>query len=69
METITITARRINNKMVYNKKFDDYDKGFFGKRISYDEYLESKLKGQPFLYYESPINDSLNIIERITYEN
>jgi len=66
METITITKRVINGKEVYNKRFDDYDTGFYGQQISKKEYEESKANN------ETKYNDSLptlNIIERITYEN
>lgn len=66
METITITKRVINGKEVYNKRFDDYDKGFWGIRISKQEFEESKANN------EAKYNDSmpsLNIVERITYEN
>ena len=68
METITITARNINGKMVYNKRFDDYDRGFYGMRITKDEYDNSKeTNGTVFIdKCELP---SLNIVERITYEN
>ena len=66
METITITKRIIKGKEVYNKRFDDYDNGFYGEKISKTEYEESKLKNK--YKYREEIK-SLNIIERITYEN
>ena len=68
METITITHRVINGKSVYNKRFDDYEKGFYGKAISKKEYTESKqLAGEiePFVSG----NLALNIVKRITYYN
>ena len=66
METITITKRVINGKEVYSKRFDDYEKGLFGKRISKSEYEKSK--SQNTAKYTSS-NEHLNIVERITYEN
>lgn len=66
METITITKRIINGKAVYNKKFDNYDKGFYGMKISRKEYEESKSNNTAI--YNDELK-SLNIIERITYEN
>jgi len=66
METITITKRIINGKEVYNKRFDDYDSGFYGQQISKREYEESKANNEA--KYNEEIK-SLNIIERITYEN
>jgi len=68
METITITHRIINGKSIYNKRFDNYDKGFFGENISKAEYTESR---QNTLAWE-PItngNKALNIVERVTYYN
>lgn len=70
METITITKRIINGKEVYNKRFDNYDKGFWGDRISKSEYEESK--ENTAIYSESneiALTSKLYIIERITYEN
>jgi len=66
METITITKRVINGKEVYNKRFDDYDSGFYGQKISKKEYEESKANNEA--KYTDELK-SLNIIERITYEN
>lgn len=66
METITITKRIINGKEVYNKRFDDYDNGFYGQQISRKEYEESKANNTAI--YNDELK-SLNIIERITYEN
>lgn len=66
METITITKRIIEGKEVYNKRFDDYDNGFYGQKISKKEYEESKANKEA--KYNEEIK-SLNIIERITYEN
>jgi hypothetical protein len=66
METITITKRVINGKAVYNKRFDDYDSGFYGQQISKKEYEESKSNNKAKYNDELP---TLNIIERITYEN
>lgn len=70
METITITKRIINGKEVYNKRFDNYDKGYWGDRISKYEYEESK--ENKAVYSESnetAMTHKLYIIERITYEN
>lgn len=71
METITITKRIINGKEVYNKRFDDYDKGFYGQQISKKEYEESKNNNIPFVIEDenTPGNKSLNIKERVRYEN
>lgn len=66
METITITKRTINGIEIYNKRFDDYDNGFYGQKISKKEYEESKSLNIA-KYTDSDKN--LNIIERITYEN
>ena len=66
METITITKRVINGKAFFNKRFDDYDKGFYGIRISKKEYTESKTNNRACYTYNEP---SLNIVERITYNN
>lgn len=66
METITITKRVINAKEVYNKKFDNYDKGFFGGRISRKEYEESKAN---HISIYTNYDNSLNCVERITYNN
>lgn len=66
METITITKRIVEGKEIYNKCFNNYDSGFYGKRISKKEYEESKSKNTA--KYSEEIK-SLNIIERITYEN
>jgi hypothetical protein len=65
-ETITITKRIINGKEVYNKRFDDYEKGYWGMRISKKEYEESKANN-PAKYTDEL--KCLNIVERITYEN
>lgn len=71
METITITKRIINGKEVYNKRFDDYDNGFYGQKISKKEYEESKANNIPFAVEDenTPGNSSLKIKERIRYEN
>jgi hypothetical protein len=37
METVTITHRIINGKNVYNKRFNDYETGFYGAQISKKE--------------------------------
>ena len=68
METITITHRIINGKSIYNKRFDNYDKGFYGEKINKAEYIESR---QNPLAYEPTTagNSSLNIVERVTYYN
>lgn len=66
METITITKRLINGKEVYNKRFDDYDNGFYGQVIYKKEYEESK-SNNTAMYTDS--DKHLNIIERITYNN
>lgn len=66
METITITKRVINGKEVFNKRFDDYDSGFYGQQISKKEYEESKANNEAKYIDELK---SLNIIERITYGN
>jgi hypothetical protein len=68
METITITHRIINGKSIYNKRFDDYDKGFYGEKISKAEYMESRINPPVF----EPVNngnESLDIVERFTYAN
>lgn len=66
METVTITKRIINGKIIFNKRFDDYDNGFYGQSISKKEYEESKSQNTA-KYADS--DKHLNIIERITYEN
>ena len=66
METITITKRIINGKEVYNKRFDDYNNGFFGQKISKKEYEKSKANNE--IKHNDSI-PSLNITERITYGN
>jgi len=68
METITITKRVLNGRYVYNKRFDEYDKGFYGKQISKAEYEESKNNNERHVVYKNRIM-GLSIIERITYEN
>ncbi|AQX00464.1 hypothetical protein [Elizabethkingia anophelis] len=67
METITITKRIVNGKELYNKRFDDYDKGFYGKKISKKEYEESKSNSENHVIYKRPSDST--IIERIVYEN
>jgi hypothetical protein len=66
METVTITKRLINGKEIYNKRFDDYDNGFYGQKISKKEFEESKASNKA-KYIDT--DNQLNIIERITYEN
>jgi len=66
METITITHRSKNGKDIYNKRFDDYEKGFFGKRISKKEFLIASKKKKK--YYEGHTR-SLHILKRFVYEN
>lgn len=66
METITITKRIKNGVEIFNKKYNDYEKGFYGKKISKKEYLESR-NSSKIIYNESL--ECLSIIERITYEN
>jgi len=68
METITITHRIINGKSIYNKRFDNYDKGFYGQQISKAEYMESR-SNPPVFEPTSSGNESLGIIERLTYAN
>jgi len=65
-ETITITKRILKDKEVFNKHFDDYEKGYWGMRISKREYGESKANN-PAKYTDEL--KCLNIVERITYEN
>lgn len=67
METITITKRVVKGKYIYNKRFDDYDKGFFGKQISKAEYEESKNNNERHVVFKSTMG--ISIVERITYEN
>lgn len=67
METITITHRIINGKNVFNKRFDDYDKGYYGLRINRSEYEESKQNADIFHREGKYIH--LDIIERICYKN
>ncbi len=70
METITITKRIIRGKTVCNKRFDDYDEGFYGKRISLKEYDESRGKAVSAGWLDNnPHPPVLNIIEQITYQN
>ena len=66
METITITMRLINGLEVYNKRFDNYDRGFYGGRISKKEYIESKMNNKARYTYDEP---ALHVVERITYKN
>ena len=68
METITITHRKVNGRNVYNKRFDDYDKGFYGLPISKAEYMESRENKALFTGNEVA-NKALNIVERVTYYN
>ena len=68
METITITHRIINGKSIYNKRFDNYDKGFYGDKISKADYLESRENKALFTGNEVA-NKALNIVERVTYYN
>ncbi len=73
METITITHRIINGKNIFNKRFDNYDKGFFGNRITKAEYLESRKNEIVFEDVRKGGNELffavLNICERVTYNN
>lgn len=73
METITITHRIVNGKNVYNKRFDNYDKGFYGDRITKAEYLESRKNDVVFEDVRKGGNELffsvLNIVERVTYNN
>lgn len=66
METITITKRTIKGNLTYNKRFNGYDTGFYGKRISKKEYEESKARNKA-IYTDT--YKFLNITERITYNN
>lgn len=66
METITITHRLVKGKNIYNKRFDDYERGYYGPRISRAEYEDSK-KAATVLSRES--YSPLSIKERICYEN
>lgn len=68
METITITHRRINGKDIYNKRFDDYETGFYGAQISKKEYEEAR-NNPPAWEPDTAGNQSLGIIERYTYHN
>ena len=73
METITITHRVINGKNVYNKRFDNYDTGFYGTRITKAEYLESRENETAINLVTKGGNEllfsMLNICERLTYNN
>lgn len=73
METITITHRIINGKNIYNKRFDNYDNGFYGDRITKAEYLESRKNDIVFEEVRKGGNElffaTLNICERLTYNN
>ncbi len=64
METITITKRFTKGKFIYSKRFDNYEKGFFGKRISKKEFEESKKENKALFIS----GGGLYIQERITYE-
>lgn len=66
MKTVTITKRIIKDKAVYHKRFDDYEGGYYGKRISRKEYEASKAANKA-IYSDN--SEALNIIERITYQN
>ena len=68
METITITHRIIDGKSIFNKRYDNYDKGFFGDKISKAEYMESRENIVLFTGNEVA-NKALNIVERVTYYN
>ena len=68
METITITHRRINGKDIYNKRFDDYETGFYGAQISKKEYEEAR-NNPPAWEPDTAGNQSLGIIERYTVTN
>lgn len=71
METITITHRIKNGKSIFNKRFDDYDKGIWGMRISKSEYQESKeiAENRKQVPMSTIGNKTLQIIESICYEN
>lgn len=69
MESITITKRVVNKRTICNKRFDDYDSGFYGCRISLREYNESKKYSIPKRLMITKDLSSFNIIERITYKN
>ncbi|MCP4055012.1 MAG: hypothetical protein GY739_18615 [Mesoflavibacter sp.] len=66
METITVTKRIINGKEVFNKRFDDYETGYYGQRISKEEFE---------MVYKIKVNHSfgkekaLDIVERYSYDN
>jgi len=66
METITVTKRIINNKEIFNKRFDDYENGFYGQRISKEEF-ETVYKRK--VNYSFGKDKALNIVERYSYDN
>lgn len=72
METITIRKRKMpDGKVQHYKKFNDYDKGLWGRRISAKEYYETLNE----VGERSTMNSSVEmfkvfgIIEEYTYEN
>lgn len=68
METITITHRFINGKSVYNKRFDGYDKGFYGAEISKKEYEETSKRELAWDEITDG-NKGLSIVQRLTVVN
>lgn len=65
-ETITITRRVVKGREIFNKRFDDYETGYYGRRISKREYQESREKTALYAWDQS---QALGIKERITYQN
>jgi|GEM_PF-3555400 len=69
-ETITITKRTKEGKVTYNKRFDGYEKGYLGGKISKKEFNESlevyKRYKVNYTIYESEL---FGAVERYTYEN
>jgi len=73
--TTTITKRMINGKIAYYKRVDDFEMGYFGKRITEKQYNEERKNEElPYKWkteFERSNKSYLisSILERITYLN
>ena len=67
METITLTHRIIKGKSIYNKRFDNYEKGFLGAKISKKEYYETRSRNDAF--YPQIELGFLHIVEKVIVPN
>ena len=75
MTTTTITKRVVNGEIAYYKRVDDFEMGYFGKKITEEQYNEERKNEElPYLWkteFERSHKSNLipSIIERITYLN